>query len=409
MKRRKVNKLFGVASLLALFGVGALLFTNGVEAKEEDSGAEIVVDSPASVKINKVMDNTAGYKPAGDGDKFKFAVTRLSDEEAEKFFPGSKLTPMGESELGTTSDDTDKLEVELDGSQATEAVTDAQKTVSKTINLADLTDIGYYVYKITEEQPSDLDGSVWNYSNEKYILIVRVTEDEDFSDRDTHIKQEANLYKIDTSDGAEKLGNQKLNQADFTNTLKTQTKQVKISKYVVGDDADLAYELERKYTIHVKVTKPDGTNTDETFDVKISTSPNETTVTGNYSEGGFDIQLEDGQNATMTLPLGTKLEVYEKAPGKRFEVKIDPNSDTEAEEGASGYEVMNSDKQDSSVVTDMVTNDPTDLHSIFVTNKIKSLVNTGVKLVTSPFVVLLAVVAVAFGGYVVVKRRLNVK
>ena len=409
MKRRKVNKLFGVASLLALFGVGALLFTNGVEAKEEDSGAKIVVDSPASVKINKVMDNTAGYKPAGDGDKFKFAVTRLSDEEAEKFFPGSKLTPMGGSKLGTTSDDTDKLEVELDGSQATEAVTDAQKTVSKTINLAKLTDIGYYVYKITEEQPSDLDGSVWNYSNEKYILIVRVTEDEDFSDRDTHIKQEANLYKIDTSDGAEKLGNQKLNQADFTNTLKTQTKQVKISKYVVGDDADLAYELERKYTIHVKVTKPDGTNTDETFDVKISTSPNETTVTGNYSEGGFDIQLEDGQNATMTLPLGTKLEVYEKAPGKRFEVKIDPNSDTEAEEGASGYEVMNSDKQDSSVVTDMVTNDPTDLHSIFVTNKIKSLVNTGVKLVTSPFVVLLAVVAVAFGGYVVVKRRLNVK
>lgn len=411
MKRRKVNKLFGVTSLLALFGVGALLFTNGVEAKEEDSGTKIVVDSPASVKINKVMDNTAGYKPAGDGDKFKFAVTRLSDEEAEKFFPGSKLTPMGESELGTTSDDTDKLEVELDGSQATEAVTDAQKTVSKTINLADLTDIGYYVYKISEEKPTDLDSSVWNYSDEKYILIVRVTEeDEDaYDDGDTHIKQEANLYKIDTSDGAEKLGNQKLNQADFTNTLKTQTKQVKISKYVVGDDADLASWVDNKYTIHVKVTKPDGTNTAETFDVKISTSPNATTVTGNYSEGGFDIQLEDGQNATMTLPLGTKLEVYEKAPGKRFEVKIDPNSDTEAEEGASGYEVMNSDEQNSSVVTDVVTNDPTDLHSIFVTNKIKSLVNTGVKLVTSPFVVLLAVVAVAFGGYVVVKRRLNVK
>lgn len=411
MKRRKVNKLFGVASLLALFGVGALLFTNGVEAKEEDSGAQIVVDSPASVKINKVMDNTAGYKPAGDGDKFKFAVTRLSDEEAEKFFPGSKLTPMGDSELGTTSGDTEKLEVELDGSKATEAVTDAQKTVSKTFDLKKLTDPGYYVYKITEEQPSDLGSSVWNYSNEKYILIVRVTEeDEDaYDDGNTHIKQVANLYKIDTSDGVEKLGNQKLGQADFTNTLKTQTKKVKISKYVVGDDADLAYELYRKYTIHVKVTKPDGTNTAETFDVKISTSPNETTVTGNYSAEGFDIQLEDDQNATMDLPLGTKLEVYEKAPGKRFEVKIDPNSDTEAEEGASGYEVMNSDEQDSSVVTDVVTNDPTDLHSIFVTNKIKSLVNTGVKLVTSPFVVLLAVVAVAFGGYVVVKRRLNVK
>lgn len=410
MKRRKVSKLFGVASLLALFGVGALLFTNAVEAKNEDSG-KIVVDSPASVKINKVMDNTAGYKPAGDGDKFKFAVTRLSDEEAEKFFPGSKLTPMGGSELGTTSGDTEKLEVELDGSQATEAVTDAQKTVSKTINLAGLTDIGYYVYKITEEQPSDLDGSVWNYSNEKYILIVRVTEDEDssYDDDDHHIKQEANLYKIDTSDGAEKLGNQKLNQADFTNTLKTQTKQVKISKYVVGDDADLASLVDNKYTIHVKVTKPDGKNTAETFDVKISTSPNETTVTGNYSEEGFDIQLEDAQNATMTLPLGTKLEVYEKAPGKRFEVKIDPNSDTEAEEGASGYEVMNSDEQDSSVVTDVVTSEADDLNSIFVTNKIKSLVNTGVKLVTSPFVVLLAVVAVAFGGYVVVKRRLNVK
>ena len=408
MKRRKVNKLFGVASLLALFGVGALVFTNSVEAKEEDSGAKIVVDSPASVKINKVMDNTAGYKPAGDGDKFKFAVTRLSDEEAEKFFPGSKLTPMGESKLDTTSDDTDKLEVELDGSKATEAVADAQKTVSKTINLADLTDIGYYVYKITEEQPSDLDGSVWNYSNKKYILIVRVTEDEDFSDGDTHIKQEANLYKIDTSDGAEKLGNQKLNQADFTNTLKTQTKQVKISKYVVGDDADLAYELEHKYTIHVKVTKPDGTNTDETFEIKID-EPVASAITGNYSEEGFDIQLEDGQNATMTLPLGTKLEVYEKAPGKRFEVKIDKNSEVAADEEAEDYEVLASDTQDSQKVTGEVTNDSTGVHSIVVTNKIKTLVDTGVKLVTSPFVVLIAVVAVAFGGYVVVKRRLNVK
>lgn len=410
MKRSKLRKLFGVASLLALFGASALLFTNGVEAKEEDSG-KIVVDSPASVKINKVMDNTAGYKPAGDGDKFKFVVTRLSDEEAEKFFPGSKLTPMGDSELSTTSGDTEKLEVELDGSKATEAVTDAQKTVSKTFDLKKLTDPGYYVYKITEEQPSDLGSSVWNYSNEKYILIVRVTEeDEDaYDDGDTHIKQVANLYKIDTADGVEKLGNQKLGQADFTNTLKTQTKKVKISKYVVGDDADLASLVDNKYTIHVKVTKPDGTNSAETFDVKISTSPQETTKTGNYSVEGFDIELEDGQNATMDLPLGTKLEVYEKAPGKRFSVNINPNSEDPADENSAEYEEMADDQQNSKTVTDIVTSEATDLNSIFVTNKIKSLVNTGVKLVTSPFVVLLAVVAVAFGGYVVVKRRLNVK
>lgn len=402
MKRRKVSKLFGVASLLALFGVCALLFTNGVEAKEEDSG-EIVVDSPASVKINKVMDNTAGYKPAGNGDKFKFAVTRLSDEEAEKFFPGSKLTPMGGSELGTTSGDTEKLEVELDGSQAKEAVTNAQKTVSKTLDLGALTDIGYYVYKIAEEKPTDLDSSVWNYSNEKYILIVRVTTEDG-----RHIEQVSNLYKINTSDGGEKLGDTKLEQADFTNTLKTQTKQVKISKYVVGDDADLAYELNRKYTIHVKVTKPDGKNTAETFDVKIPARPQET-ITGNYSADGFDISLEDDQNATMDLPLGTKLEVYEKAPGKRFSVNINPNSEDPADENSAEYEEMADDQQNSKTVTDIVTSEATDLNSIFVTNKIKSLVNTGVKLVTSPFVVLLAVVAVAFGGYVVVKRRLNVK
>ena len=409
MKRRKVNKLFGVASLLALFGASALLFTNGVEAKPEDSGV-IVVDSPASVKINKVMDNTAGYKPAGDGDKFKFAVTRLSDDEAEKFFPGSKLTPMGESELGTTSGDTEKLEVELDGSQAKEAVTNAQKTVSKTLDLGALTDIGYYVYKIAEEKPTDLDSSVWNYSNEKYILIVRVTEeDEDaYDDGNTHIKQVANLYKIDTSDGGEKLGDTKLKQADFTNTLKPQTKPVKITKYVVGDDADLASLVDNKYTIHVKVTKPDGTNTAETFEIKIA-SPAASAITGNYSADGFDISLEDAQEATMNLPLGTKIEVYEKAPGKRFSVNINSNSEDSADENAGDYEEITTDQQDSKPVTDVVTSEATDLNSIVVTNKIKSLVNTGVKLVTSPFVVLLAVVAVAFGGYVVVKRRLNVK
>lgn len=402
MKRRKVSKLFGVASLLALFGVCALLFTNGVEAKEEDSG-KIVVDSPASVKINKVMDNTAGYKPAGDGDKFKFAVTRLSDEEAEKFFPGSKLTPMGESELGTTSGDTEKLEIELDGSQAKEAVTDAHKTVSKTFDLEALTDVGYYVYKIEEEKPTDLDSSVWNYSNEKYVLIVRVTTEDG-----RHIEQESNLYKINTSDGGEKLGDTKLEQADFTNTLKPQTKPVKITKYVVGDDADLASLVDNKYTIHVKVTKPDGTNTAETFEIKIA-SPAASAITGNYSAEGFDIQLTDFQNATMNLPLGTKIEVYEKAPGKRFSVNINSNSEDPADENAGDYEEITTDQQDSKPVTDVVTSEATDLNSIVVTNKIKSLVNTGVKLVTSPFVVLLAVVAVAFGGYVVVKRRLNVK
>ena len=409
MKRSKLRKLFGVASLLALFGASALLFTNGVEAKDEDSG-RIVVDSPASVKINKVMDNTAGYKPAGDGDKFKFAVTRLSDEEAEKFFPGSKLTPMGGSELGTTSGDTEKLEVELDGSQAKEAVTNAQKTVSKTLDLGALTDIGYYVYKIAEEKPTDLDSSVWNYSNEKYILIVRVTEeDEDaYDDDNTHIKQEANLYKINTSDGGEKLGDTKLEQADFTNTLKPQTKPVKITKYVVGDDADLASLVDNKYTIHVKVTKPDGTNTAETFEIKIA-FPAASAITGNYSADGFDISLEDGQNATMNLPLGSKIEVYEKTPGKRFSVNINPNSEDPADENSAEYEEMATDQQNSKTVTDIVTSEATDLNSIMVTNKIKSLVNTGVKLVTSPFVVLLAVVAVAFGGYVVVKRRLNVK
>ena len=34
MKRSKVSKLFGVASLLALFGASALLFTNGVGSGE---------------------------------------------------------------------------------------------------------------------------------------------------------------------------------------------------------------------------------------------------------------------------------------------------------------------------------------------------------------------------------------
>ena len=197
---------------------------------------------------------------------------------------------------------------------------------------------------------------------------------------------------------------EKSDVAEFTNTLKPQTKEVTIAKHVVGYDAELV-ESDRKYTIHVVATKPDGSHSDDQFDVKIGTE----TVEGNYSAAGFDIQLGDAGKATMNLPLGAQLAVNEKAPGKRFEVKIDPNSTTEADEEAEDYEVMASDTQDSKVVTDVVTNDSTDVHSIVVTNKIKTLVDTGVKLVTSPFVVLLAVVAVAFGGYVVVKRRLNVK
>lgn len=389
MKRRKVSKLFGVASLLALFGVGALLFTNGVEAKEE-GGEELepTVTKVAELILKKNMLDVAGYKPEAS-DKFTVTFKQLTGAEADKYWPGITATPSPEKTLDSK---------EIDGTQATEEIGANKKTVGVTYNLSALDEEGYYVYEVKESAPSD----TWTSDGKTYILKVRVYFENE--DPDTNkLVQEMTLIEKDDTDPSGVKG-KKSTVAEFTNTLKPQTKEVTISKYVVGYDESLV-ESGRKYTIRVVATKPDGSHSEDQFDVKIGTE----TVKGNYSEDGFDIQLGNRGKATINLPLGTQLAVNEKAPGKRFEVKIDPNSKVAADEEAEGYEVLASDTQDSQAVTDVVTNEASDLHSIVVTNKIKTLVDTGVKLVTSPFVVLLAVVAVAFGGYVVVKRRLNVK
>ena len=390
MKRRKVSKLFGVASLLALFGVGALLFTNGVEAKEEDSGEEEAQTTltAAELTLKKNMLDVAGYKPE-ESDKFTVTFKQLTGGDADKYWPGITATPSPKKELASK---------EIDGTQAKEDVSANEKTVEVKYNLSALNEEGYYVYEVKESAPSD----AWTSDEKTYILKVRVYyKNEDVETNE--LVQDVTLIEKDDTDPSGVKGD-KSSVAEFTNTLNPQTKEVTIAKYVVGYDAELV-ESDRKYTIHVVATKPDGSHSDDQFDVKIGTE----TVKGNYSAAGFDIQLGDAGKATMNLPLGAQLAVNEKAPGKRFEVKIDPNSTTEADEEAEDYEVMASDTQDSKVVTDVVTNEASDVHSIVVTNKIKTLVDTGVKLVTSPFVVLLAVVAVAFGGYVVVKRRLNVK
>nr|WP_248630062.1 FctA domain-containing protein [Enterococcus cecorum] len=391
MKRRKVSKLFGVASLLALFGVGALLFTNGVEAKEEDSGEEKedqVTLTAAELTLKKNMLDVAGYKPEAS-DKFTVTFTQLTGSAADKYWPGITATPSPEKTLDSK---------EIDGTQAKEDISANKKTVEVKYDLSALDEEGYYVYEVKESAPSD----AWTSDGKTYILKVRVYyKNEDVETNE--LVQEAKLIEKDDTDPSGVKGD-KSSVAEFTNTLNPQTKEVTIAKYVVGYDGELV-ESGRKYTIHVVATKPDGSHSADEFDVKIGTE----TLKGNYSAAGFDIQLEDRGKATANLPLGAQLAVNEKAPGKRFEVKIDSNSKVAADEEAEDYEVLASDTQDSKVVTDVVTNDPTDVHSIVVTNKIKTLVDTGVKLVTSPFVVLLAVVAVAFGGYVVVKRRLNVK
>lgn len=387
MKRRKVSKLFGVASLLALFGVCALLFTNGVEAKDEDSGEKDTVTA-AELTFKKNMLDVAGYKP-GASDKFTVTFTQLTGDAANKYWTDIKVTPSPEIELDSQ---------EIDGTQAKEDISANTKTVEVKYDLSSLDEVGYYVYEVKESAPSD----TWTSDGKTYILKVKVYYKD--GDPGTHeLVQEAKLIEKDDTAPSGVKG-EKSTDAEFTNTLKPQNKEVTITKWVVGPDTDII-EQGRKYTIHVVASKADASHSADEFDVKIGAE----TVKGNYSAAGFDIHLGDGGKATMNLPLGTKLAVNEKAPGKRFEVKIDPNSQGAADEEAADYEVLASDTQDSKVVTDVVTNEESDLHSIVVTNKIKTLVDTGVKLVTSPFVVLLAVVAVAFGGYVVVKRRLNVK
>ena len=255
MKRRKVSKLFGVASLLALFGVGALLFTNGVEAKAEDDGED---DQPtltaAELTLKKNMLDVAGYKP-GASDKFTVTFTQLKGSDADKYWPGITATPSPEKELKSQ---------EIDGTQATEEIGANKKTVEVKYNLSALDEEGYYVYEVKESAPSD----AWTSDGKTYILKVRVyLKDED--EEANELVQEAKLIEKDDTDPSGVKG-EKSTVAEFTNTLKPQTKEVTIAKYVVGYDEPLV-ESDRKYTIHVVATKPDGSHSEDQFDVKIGT------------------------------------------------------------------------------------------------------------------------------------------
>lgn len=181
MKRRKVSKLFGVASLLALFGVCALLFTNGVEAKDEDSSGPIL-EEPVKLTFKKIMDGTAGYKPT-DGDKFTFTFRQLTGAEAEKYWPGLKVTPSPTHDIS---------DIVINGKNAKETVSENEKTVEVKYSLSDLTEPGYYMYEISEKKPDDLGNSLWNYDDTTYILRVTVRIDEEDTDI---ITQEATLRK----------------------------------------------------------------------------------------------------------------------------------------------------------------------------------------------------------------------
>ena len=169
MKRRKVNKLFGVASLLALFGASALLFTNGVEAKEEDSGEKEenqVTLTAKDITLKKNMLDVAGYKP-GESDKFTVTFKQLTGAEADKYWPGITATPSPEKTLDSET---------IDGAKATEEIGANKKTVGVTYNLSALDEEGYYVYEVKENAPSD----AWTSDGKTYILKVRVHyKDED--------------------------------------------------------------------------------------------------------------------------------------------------------------------------------------------------------------------------------------
>lgn len=210
MKRRKVSKLFGVASLLALFGVCALLFTNGVEAKEEDSGEEKedqVTLTAKDITLQKNMLDVAGYKPEAS-DKFTVTFTQLRGDDADKYWPGIKATPSPEKELASQ---------EIDGTQATEEIGANKKTVGVTYNLSALDEEGYYVYEVKESAPSD----TWTSDGKTYILKVRVYLKDEDPDADELVQEAKLIEKDDTAPSGVK--GVKSEVAEFTNTLKPQT------------------------------------------------------------------------------------------------------------------------------------------------------------------------------------------
>ncbi|MSE05277.1 hypothetical protein GKC34_05445 [Lactobacillus salivarius] len=336
---------------------------------EDDDEEESTTTGNYEIKIQKIMKNTQGYKP-GASDTFTVTFTQLDNlgkywgkaDEAD-----TVIAPKIDQALSPAT---------IAGSGATGELISETKTVSTNYSINDLKTPGYYTYKITEgalpEAISDANGSrSWTHTgtDESYIMTVKVDEE---GNKDVKIKKESDLST-------------KLDTVTFTNSL-TATQNVTIKKVLAGSGLT-ASDKSKKYDI--KVTLNGLTSDVKAGDITFSNGKEQT------------VKLGNNETVTITnVPVGATVGISEDGlSGFVASVKRDTVSVPETGKLSDGVTMT----KDAGTVA-MGT---TASNSFTVTNTRDDIVNTGIKVATNPFVILLAVIGIGGVAYVVIKRKVK--
>lgn len=439
MKKSNLLKAFGLTALAAV-SLGLFAFNGSVNAEDGTQAPKIVFE--------KDMINTDGYKPTAS-DTFNLTFTQK--ENYAKFWTSDWVDEEDANTIVSPRISVDLGPVTIAGTGAEEGIQESVKKSYATFTSFDkITKAGLYTYLVTEQTPStpwtQVDPS--NPESETvnptihrdapkeaslptYVLKIKATNGGTSS---TGLNYEVTMSKIVWNDDKQNYELKKINADggsdnktteavfanrladDYTNRPKT---SVTIHKFVTGDGLD-SVKKDQDYTVEVTFAYTPmfekntlTTENDFTPETKLSTDPKvdpseKITYEGNNFASTFKISFpKHGGSVTIpNVPVGTKITVNEKGLPVGFKAVNVPNS---KEPAADSSLLSKADFEKAGGKSFMAVSqvDDTNINEGSVTNGFFNIVNTGLKFMTSPFVILLAMVVVAGGAYVVAKRKIS--
>ena len=395
---KKLIFILGLVVLTAPVAFGAVTVAQGIQsvaASDEDDNNKVPLEDEGAVSgvedgsgegpstepstdptitLKKTMVNTKGYKPSAS-DVFTVNFEQL--DNLGKYWNDEKqpdvvFAPRTNAPLTATS---------ITGNQATEGIDSDTKTATATYKLASsITTPGYYTYRITEgtvNAISDGNGSrSWtNVGTQAYIMTVFLDDEKNYT------------VKVKPEDDMSVKGS----EVNFTNKL-TAKQNVSVKKLLKGTGL-LAADKEKSYDIKVTINGL----TDDVQSTGGLTFKNGVATT---------ISLQGDKSDTIqNVPVGATVTISEDGlTGFVASVARDSAPD-KVTTGAQSQGVTLSN----AMVTMGATDNQATENAFTVTNTRDSIVDTGVKVVTNPFVIMLVVALAGVAGYVVLKRKLSKK
>lgn len=380
----KFKHIFNLA--LGSIACSCVAFTFASHTVAAETGSS---STSSTLTLKKVMKHTEGYMPKST-DAFTIKFEQIDNDV--KYWG----TAYGNADAAASGNIAPKVEaaisqVSIAGTGARETIDKEEKTASGEVNLAtSITKPGIYTYRVTEQTPA----TDWTSSAESYILKVKLAEKENVKTYTVTVLKE----KKDGSLESDKVVGENTTGGTltFTNTLDnthTGRQHTVYLNHAIGGDTSLV-PTDRTYNVKVTITKRDGTILDDYNAKKITFNRTENKSIPNVPVGAkVKIEEVDADNKGL---LGN-----DKTTIKR-DTTISNLTDPTATSQTGGGTIA-----DSFLVVEIENQTDNQNNSFTVTDIYKNIVNTGLELMTSPFVVLIAVALCGVGTYTIARRKVR--